>query len=284
MLKIDIKKINKSYSQLSKEEKEYIVSLYYERKDLKYAELQSLLGVSQRVLSTVMKEYNINSRLKNRYTLNERYFSVISTEEQAYILGYICADGYVGNSEYNNIVIQSKDSEVVSAIAQAIEYTGEIRKAGKGGYSNSQEGYTLNFSNAIIANDLRNLGILPNKSLNFNQLLDIPQHLQRHFLRGYFDGDGCIVHTVQKSRYKDKIYEYDSLTMIIIATTLFIQDIIQHFEIKQYSIQKSKTSGMEYLRVQSKCEIKRLYYLMYHEATIFLSRKKNIWDQYIECL
>ncbi len=67
-MEIEIIKLNKSYSQLTREEKEYIISLYYEKKDLKFNELQVLLGVSKRVLNTLMKEYNINSRLKNRYS------------------------------------------------------------------------------------------------------------------------------------------------------------------------------------------------------------------------
>lgn len=61
---MEIRKLNKSYSQLSKEEKVYIISVYYERKNLKYPELQKVLGVSQRVLKSVMKEYGINARLK----------------------------------------------------------------------------------------------------------------------------------------------------------------------------------------------------------------------------
>ena len=281
---MELRKINKSYSQLTTEEKEYIISVYYERKDLKYTDLQKLLGVSKRLLNTLMKEYNINSRLKNRYTINENYFSNILTEKQAYILGYICADGFVGSDEYNNVVIQSKDLDIIQKISTELEYTGEIRKSQKGGFENSQNGYVINFSNKKIANDLRNLGIMPNKSLNFNNLLDIPEELQRHFLRGYFDGDGSITHYIKKRKYKNKIYTYDSMVMTIIATPKLIENIVLKFGIKKYSIQNSKTDGMVYLRVNADSQIKETYKLMYDNATIFLSRKKEKWDTFIECL
>lgn len=237
---MEIKKINKSYSRLSREEKDYIIALYYERKDLKYTELQKLLGVSQRLLKTLMKEYNINSRLKNRYTINSDYFTNIETEQQAYILGFICADGFVGSEAYNNIVIQS--------------------------------------------NDLRNLGIRPNKSLEFDKLLEIPTNLQRHFLRGYFDGDGSITHYIKKRKYKEKTYAYDSMVMTIIATPKLIEEIVENFKIQKYSIQDSKTKGLVYLRINADSQIKEIYKLMYDNATIFLSRKKEKWDKFIECL
>lgn len=281
---MEIKKINKSYSRLSREEKDYIIALYYERKDLKYTELQKLLGVSQRLLKTLMKEYNINSRLKNRYTINSDYFTNIETEQQAYILGFICADGFVGSEAYNNIVIQSNDLDIIQKIAEELSYTGEIRKTQKGGFKNSKNGYVINFSNKTMANDLRNLGIRPNKSLEFDKLLEIPTNLQRHFLRGYFDGDGSITHYIKKRKYKEKTYAYDSMVMTIIATPKLIEEIVENFKIQKYSIQDSKTKGLVYLRINADSQIKEIYKLMYDNATIFLSRKKEKWDKFIECL
>lgn len=269
---------------MNKEEKEYIISLYYERKDLKFKELQLLLGVSERVLRTLMKEYKINSKLKNRYTLNENYFNNIISEKQAYILGFICADGYVGDEHYNNIVIQSKDKEIIEQIAEELKFSGDIRKSKPGGFKNSHEGFVVNFSSCLMANDLRNLGILPRKSLSFKHLLNIPKNLQRHFLRGYFDGDGTIIYSLKRRKYKEIVYQYDSLIMLIIATRELIIEVVNEFDIISYSIQQSKTKGLAYLRIQSNIEIKKLYNLMYEEATIFLKRKKDIWDKYIECL
>ncbi len=72
--------------------------------------------------------------------------------------------------------------------------------------------------------------------------------------------------------------------MCLIATPGLIEEFISEFNITKYAISKSKTEGLEYLRVQSNVQIKNIYRLMYEDATIFLKRKKNIWDKYIECL
>lgn len=131
---------------------------------------------------------------------------------------------------------------------------------------------------------MRNLGIYPNKSLNFNSLLKIPDELQKHFLRGYFDGDGSITIYMNKSNIKNKVYEYKSAVMTLIATPKLIEEIIIKFDIKKYSLTNSKTDGLQYLRIQANNQIKEMYKLMYDNATIFLSRKKEKWDKFIECL
>ena len=43
-----------------------------------------------------------------------------------------------------------------------------------------------------MAQSLINLGCVPRKSLIIT-LPDIPKNLMHHFIRGYFDGDGCIM-------------------------------------------------------------------------------------------
>ena len=42
------------------------------------------------------------------YIVNEDYFETIDTEEKAYILGLLYADGFVGNEKFNNIVLSLK--------------------------------------------------------------------------------------------------------------------------------------------------------------------------------
>ena len=52
----------------------------------------------------------------------------------------------------------------------------------------------LKISNKHIGNSLINKGCIPKKSLilEFPNLSQVPKFLIRHFIRGYFDGDGCI--------------------------------------------------------------------------------------------
>lgn len=279
-MKIKIRKITKSYGQMTQEEKEYIIHIYYENKDVGSKELQKLLEISHRAWLSVMKEFEINSKRKNRYTLNENYFDVIDTEGKAYCLGQLYADGFVGDEKTNNIVFSSKDKEILVKIAKELEFTGEIRKTRRGGYKNSKEGYSLNFSSVHMAETLREIGLYPNKSLSIDKIPQIPHLLLRHYLRGYFDGDGSITPVESVNRVKGKEYRYPKLEMTIIATEGMIHEIIKTFNIKKCSITKSRTEGMKYLRIKSNGDIKMLYHLFYEDATIYLERKYKVWIDY----
>lgn len=274
---IQLNKINKSYLKLSKDDKEYIIYVYYNYKHLKSVEIQKLLGISQKTYVKVMKEYGINSRLKNRYTLNENYFEKIDTEEKAYILGLIYADGFVG--ENNNFVLQMKDEHIIKDIANAIGFTGEIRKTDVGGFENSKEGYRLNLSNERLVLDLNKHGVYTCKSLTLTEFPNIESKFYGDFLRGYFDGDGSISSYIKNTTKKGKKYSYNVLHMTILATEPFLLKIKEIFDISGH-IRKSKTEELMYLNIQGKEDLLRLYELMYKNATIFLNRKKKIWDDY----
>ena len=177
---IKLNKINKSYLKLTKEDKEYIVHVYYKYKHLKSLEIQKLLGISQKTYAKVFKEFGINSKLKNRYTLNEDYFESVDTSEKAYILGLIYADGFVGDK--NNFALSMKDKQIVEDVAKAIEYTGDIRETGKGGFENSKICYRINFSNRKFVSNLNKHGVFTRKSLVLNELPDLRKDLYKDFL------------------------------------------------------------------------------------------------------
>lgn len=77
----------KDYRNLSDYDKDKIEEFYYKNKEYKFSELAKALNVSKRSVSRVLTERNINTKRKNRYTLNENYFGNIDSEEKAYILG-----------------------------------------------------------------------------------------------------------------------------------------------------------------------------------------------------
>lgn len=236
-----------------------------------------MLGVSRQTYLKVMKEYGINYRLKNRYTLNENYFQKINTKEKAYILGLIYADGFVGES--NNFVLGMKDKQIIEDVAKALEFTGDIRKSDVGGFENSKGCYRINISNKKLVSDLKKHGVHSRKSLTLNEFPNIEERLYGDFLRGYFDGDGSISFYVKNTTQKGKLYSYEVLHMTILATEPFILKIREKFDIKG-GIRPSKTKELVYLDIQGKKDLLKLYELMYKNANIFLHRKKKIWDSY----
>ena len=103
--------MNKPYNLLLSKDKENIISTYYNDKNisLPFKEMANMCNVSERAFSRVLVENGINTKLKTRYIVNnEKYFENIDTENKAYFLGLLFADGYVGNE--NQIIITLKNS------------------------------------------------------------------------------------------------------------------------------------------------------------------------------
>ena len=269
------------YNKLDENHRQIIINTYYDKVDLMFDEISDMLNISRRAISRVLEEAGINTKRLNRYKLNESFFENIDSEQKAYILGLLYADGYVGDEHFNNIVLQLKDREIIEQIAKLLDFTGEIRKSKRGGFENSKEGYVLNFSSEKMANSLRNIGLYPNKSLTLNNIPNIPESLLRHFIRGYFDGDGSIILSKNSSYHKVggiiKKYEYPSYTFMLLGTKEFIEKVVTIMNLSHYIITNTKTEEIKCLRVCAKRDAHYLYNYLYDNSTIYLERKNSKW-------
>ena len=275
--------MGKSYRDLNSYDKYRIVDYYYKNKDISMDNIAINLNISDRAVRRVLKEEGINTRLKNRYILDENYFDCIDTESKAYILGFIYADGFVGEEKFNNIVIAVNDLEILEFIAKEFKFTGNIRKTKKGGFENSKCGYSLNFSSKIMASRLREIGLYPNKSLTIDTLPQIDKKLVRHFIRGYFDGDGSIVLSHNTSYYKaiDGVikYIYPTYCFMILGTKGFLEEIIKEAEFNYAKIHNTKSEKIKCIKINAKKEFNNIFKYLYDNSTIKLQRKYNKWNE-----
>lgn len=265
--------------ELTLEEKEKIIKYYYDNPDIKVKEIGQIFKLTKRAMGKIFKEFNISSCRKNRYTLNEHFFDFIDNELKAYLLGYLFADGFVGDEKYNNIVFSQKkdDMEAVELFKKSIEYTGDLRifQPTEGSFENSQEHAVVNFSSVHMANKLRNYGL--SKKEGYRSFPELDPVLMRHFIRGFFDGDGSI--TLTKAYYKDKIY-YGGALDIIVNKNL-VDFFLNLFSDVHFTIDQSKTEYMVYLKSHSKKATKFFYEYFYKNSKYFLSRKKRKFDEII---
>lgn len=272
---------SKSYNRLTDLDKKQIIEYYYTYKDDTFSKLAERLSVSKRAITRVLREFNINTKRKNRYTLNENYFNQVDTEAKAYILGFIYADGFVGSDKYNNVVISSIDKEILEKIKCEMNFSGEIRTGNKGGFENSKIGYVLNFSSKILTDDLRKIGLYPNKSLTVEYVPRLREDLVRHFIRGYFDGDGSIMlshntayHTVAGVRKK---YTYPTFMFDLLGTELMLNEIKRIMNLKSHSLLNTKTQEIKRLACRSKGEAEKIFKYLYNNSTIYMERKYQKW-------
>ncbi len=70
-------------------------------------------------------EMRSNKQNSRKYSVNDDYFSIIDTEEKAYWLGFIFADGYISNKNGKRvgITLKSSDRDHIIKFAKAISAT-----------------------------------------------------------------------------------------------------------------------------------------------------------------
>lgn len=136
-----------------------------------------------------IKRYNI-SEVKRKYKINDDYFKTVETHENAYLLGFFCADGYLTGRGFG-ITLADRDKKLLEAIREEMGSTHPFR------YIERHNTWEFRVERRGIAKDLMNLGIERNKSLTIDlskivQQANITDELLPYFLLGYFDGDGGI--------------------------------------------------------------------------------------------
>lgn len=130
----------------------------------------------KRWLSALMQGHKFNRKLE----YNRSFFKKPS-RKMYYILGFIFADGCIGDNR--RLIITIKDGRLLKKIVQAMGRKKNPRKLGK--Y------FSLECNSIEMVGDLRSLGVVGHKTERLKPI-SIPRKYVSHFIRGYFDGDGCI--------------------------------------------------------------------------------------------
>ncbi|MEM1169631.1 MAG: hypothetical protein AAGJ08_11280 [Cyanobacteria bacterium P01_H01_bin.35] len=87
-----------SYRQLTPQLKQQIVQAF--EGGMECREIPDFLSVSKRSVPRVLEEVGINTKRKNRYSLDEACFDTIDSQKKAYLLGLMAADGCVTSTNY----------------------------------------------------------------------------------------------------------------------------------------------------------------------------------------
>ena len=118
----------------------------------------------------------------------------------AYTLGFVAADGNICQTGRAHVLhIACDDKDVIDKIKIAMDYQGPIHSKSR---ANGKVSYSLRICDQKIFTDLKKLKITERKSLTLDPPR-IPKLYMRHFLRGYFDGDGTVV--FRNTRYPSKL-------------------------------------------------------------------------------
>jgi len=215
---------------------------------------------------------------KNRkYNADFDYFEVIDNQEKAYWLGFIYADGCVSKRETTQgvltISINTKDEILLNLFKNDIKAENPI------GYDLSKSSMArISIISDKLFSDLGKLNCVPNKTFLLDSIPQgVPQELYSHFIRGYFDGDGC----VRLNGYKNAEFSIVGQEKFI----LFIRDIIkQQTGIELGLYYDKRTNNFCFISTANQQYIAKIYKYLYNDAIRYLPRKKIVFEEFLKSI
>lgn len=260
-----------------KDYQEEIEKLYLEGKNAK--EISFLLGFKyhQPVYNYFKKrgwERNGKSG-KITYKVDEDFFKCINTEEKAYILGFICADGHISEDRLV-ITVSEKDLDILEKIKCAMHSNHPLKRVKRTNPYNRTSRKQLTLVELMIGRrelvkPLFDMGLTTDKTytLNGDILKYVPKYLMRDFLRGYFDGDGNVFF----GRRYTSGYKYN--VNICGNEDFLLKSFQTHFP-SSNKLYKDLYSKQCYVwKISSKDKVRDFMYYLYYNSSIFLQRKYN---------
>lgn len=269
-----------SINKVSKEIQQKIIADYLSGKSMR--QIEKDYNVSRQTTAKFLEKENIKKEKDNHYRIyhhNESFFEIIDTEEKAYWLGFIFADGHITNNENRygqdqfGISCAKTDKEILYKFLKSIQATNPVLE-----YSRKEKGEPLcrvQLTSQKSVNDLIDKGCFKQKSLILKPPKNIPNEFIRHFLRGFFDGDGSITKSYSK-RYNKYIYGIN-----ITSTREMCEWIYNIFDFGSI-IKDLRRTNTYYFSFGGRKQITQFYHFLYDEATIQLDRKYNRFQEFLQ--
>lgn len=229
-------------------------------------ELGIKYSLSKTCILKILERYNIpkvNRRLVNN-NLDVHYFDNIDTEEKAYLLGFIFADGSISNDEFF-LDINEKDIEMLLRIREEIHSNCKITTRKKGNSMMSR----IAIKNKVFCSSLSQYGIIENKTKMTSHLPveKIPTIFYKDFLRGLIDGDGWVIKT------KQNLYKIGYVTQYYSTALDFVEMLNSLLEEKWKNKILTPKDRYAIVNIQKQSIVKQVALVLYKGNKICLSRK-----------
>ena len=169
--------------KVTETQNEYITNNYEKKSSV---ELAKELGVTPSSVSGVWHRNNLTGKTNRVYhILNENYFENIDSQDKAYFLGLIGADGCLYKPKENytkqnilRISIHRQDVQILNLLKEYLQTNKPIIYIGNCA--------ALEISSNKIVEDIEKLGLSVRKTYG-NSIATVPKHFMPALIRGYFD-------------------------------------------------------------------------------------------------
>jgi DNA-binding transcriptional regulator WhiA len=254
-----------------------VIKKYYELKNIKKVAIS--FGVSTRPIKRILDKNNI-FLTNRRFNVNHKYFDVIDTEEKAYWLGFLFADGCVRKVKSGSqlvLKLSTKDEEHLNLFKKNIESEHNIfysvsQVMSKSNVLSISNNCILRVSSNEMVEGLIKQGCVPRKTFTIERPR-INDNLIRHFIRGFYDGDGNFFYSEKTKMSAITIVSAsDKFRTFLIDVMSSIPGIGKiHLDEKKYTIKLVNIEG-----------IMNFLSYIYDNSNIELKRKKEYYEKYRE--
>lgn len=225
---------------------------------------------------------------KYPYCCDYHYFDKINTEEKAYWLGFLSADGWISRKEGSEVGVtgcelQYRDIDHLKKMNKSMSGNYKIvdrwRSCGLSKTDEKKHMCSIRIYSSIMCESLERLGFTNRKSFDC-KMPTLNPVLIRHFIRGYFDGNGCVC--FNKEKYSFNV----DFTLSSLEMRNAILDLFASLNISYINNDKLSSTGTMIYRPSIRYNKDKILFLkyMYDNCSIYLDRKYqkylNVLDNY----
>ena len=269
-----------SINKLPKEIQDKIINSYQNNMSLR--EIEKQYGAIRSTVSKFLEQKGIKTTKGNHYRKyfhDENFFEDINTEEKAYWLGFMYADGYIVNNKNRygeddfGITVAIDSLDIIEKFKSSLQATNPIR------YDNSKSKGQIQAKLVCCSqktvDDLIDKGVVKNKSAILKPPTKVPEELIQHFIRGFFDGDGSLIrHQLKNSNFI--AFQVNFTTTYEMA--IWLKQILQLGDI--YPEKRSQFTW--YYTIGGNQQVLKICHYMYDNAIIWMDRKYNRYKELLE--
>lgn len=246
-----------------------IVSLY--NNNVSVYKIAEELGVDNGTIYNRLKKLGFNTSKRHRmYLINDDYFENINNQNKAYWIGFLMADGY-NSGKYIRADIQ--DEGHLEKLRNEIFIKNDMPVRTKINKINNKVIYYLTIQNKKIVNDCEKLGIVKRKSF-ITKYPNISEKYDKDFIRGLFDGDGCLTYSMRGN--------YRGYKFSIVGNEELILEVRNRLLKLNIYIGFRKNKSIYELSVKGNRQIIKLLNWLYLDSDTSMNRKEEKYQDMIK--
>lgn len=242
------------------DEKE-IIRLYTEE-NFSASKIGRLFNVDVATITNRLKSNNIEvKKTFRKYLIRNDYFEVIDSEDKAYWLGFLIADGY---NSGNLIRVDIQDEGHLEKLRDRIYINCDMPVRKKKNIANGKDIFYLTIQDKKILSDVECLGLVKRKSMIVSYP-NIDSKFDRFFIKGIFDGDGCLTYSMDGN--------YRRYTFSIVGSYDLMKTLQSILSKNDVNIKFRKMKSIYSVYIRGNRQIIKILDWLYNETTTHLDRK-----------